>query len=93
MSGIFILSFFMIVVGLPVIAGVWGKVQRQKMKLKERELELFGNQTAERAAQYAAQTERLEQRVRVLERIVTDKGQDVATEIEKLRDLRDNPLN
>ena len=31
-------------------------------------------QTAEKAAQYAAHTERLEQRVRVLERIVTDKG-------------------
>ncbi len=45
---------------------------------------------AEKAAQYAAQTERLEQRVRVLERIVTDRGIAVADEIEKLRDA---PLN
>lgn len=46
--------------------------------------------TAEKAAQYAAQTERLEARVRVLERIVTDRGIDVAQEIDKLRDA---PLN
>ena len=48
------------------------------------------SQTAEKAAQYAAHTERLEQRVRVLERIVTDKGIDVADEIERLRDDRPN---
>jgi len=61
----------------------WSKHQ-QKMIEKQSEL------TAEKAAQYAAQTERLEARVRVLERIVTDKGVDVAEEIEKLRDA---PLN
>lgn len=37
-------------------------------------------------AQYAAHTRELEERVRVLERIVTDKGYDVATQIEALRD-------
>jgi hypothetical protein len=46
--------------------------------------------TAERTAQYAAHTERLEQRVRVLERIVTDKGLDLTDEIERLRDDRIN---
>ena len=50
----------------------------------------MSNRTAEKAAQYAAQTERLEARVRVLERIATDRGVDVAEEIEKLRDA---PLN
>ncbi len=63
---------------------------RQWLKLKERELEAMGHSTAEKAAQYAAHNERLEQRVRVLERIVTDKGIDVADEIER---LRDRPLN
>ena len=62
---------------------IWSKHQ-QKMIEKQSEL------TAEKAAQYAAQTERLEARVRVLERIVTDKGIDVADEIEKLREA---PLN
>jgi hypothetical protein len=63
---------------------------RQWLRIREREIEALGTSTAEKAAQYAAQTERLEQRVRVLERIVTDKGIDVAEEIER---LRDRPLN
>ena len=62
----------------------WSRHQQQMIE-KQSEM------TAEKAAQYAAQTERLEQRVRVLERIVTDKGIDVASEIEALRDER--PLN
>lgn len=85
-----VVGFFFVVVGIPVIFGVLGDVYKRRLKLKEKELELMGLQTAEKAAQYAAQTERLEQRVRVLERIVTDKGIDVADEIEK---LRDQPLN
>ncbi|MBK6412794.1 hypothetical protein [Sphingopyxis sp.] len=62
---------------------IWSKHQ-QKMIEKQSEM------TAEKAAQYAAHTERLEARVRVLERIATDRGVDVAEEIEKLRDA---PLN
>jgi hypothetical protein len=55
---------------------------------KERQLELIGRDSAERAAQYASHVERLEQRVRVLERIVTDKGLDLHDQIERLRDDR-----
>lgn len=90
MKYLFILAFFMIVVGLPVLAGAWRDVQKRKLKLQEREMELLGDRTAEKAAQYAAHTERLEQRVRVLERIVTDRGADLALQIEN---LRDEPLN
>jgi hypothetical protein len=85
-----LLIFFLIVVALPVLAGVLSDDYKRHLKFKERQLELLGNQTAEKAAQYAAHTERLEQRVRVLERIVTDRGIVVADEIEK---LRDQPLN
>lgn len=45
-------------------------------------------QTAEKAAQYATHIQRLEDRVQVLERIVTDRGYDIATQIEALRDTR-----
>ena len=62
---------------------IWSKHQ-QKMIEKQSEM------TAEKAAQYAAATERLEARVRVLERIATDRGIEVSDEIEKLRDA---PLN
>ena len=73
---------------IPIIAILAGTVFKPWLQLKERQLELQAAQTAEKAAQYAAHTERLEQRVRVLERIVTDKGVDVAREIELLRDER-----
>lgn len=68
-----------------IIGGVWIKPW---LRLKEKQLQMQSTETAEKAAQYAAHTERLEQRVRVLERIVTDKGIDVAEEIDRLRDDR-----
>ncbi len=72
---------------LAIIGGVFVKPW---LRLKERELQRRSELTAEKAAQYAAHTERLEQRVRVLERIATDKGIDLADEIERLRDDRPN---
>ena len=82
----FVLSFFMIVVGLPVILGIGSEMFKRWLKHKERMAEVISAQTAEKAAQYAAHTERLEQRVRVLERIAVDGGADLAREIEALRD-------
>lgn len=73
---------------LAILGGVFIKPW---IALQQRKLELEAKMVAEKAAQYAAQTERLEQRVRVLERIVTDKGIDLSDEIEKLRDAP--PLN
>ena len=75
-----------VVFGLVAILAILGEAYKRKLKFKERELELLANQTAERAAQYAATNERLESRVRVLERIATDKGVDLANAIESLRD-------
>ena len=49
---------------------------------------LTADRTAEKAAQYASHVEQLEARVRVLERIATDKGADLAQQIEDLRDVR-----
>ncbi len=60
------------------------------IKLKEKQLEAMNSLTAEKTAQYAAHTERLEQRMRVLERILTDRGLTVAEEIDALRDRRDH---
>ncbi len=60
------------------------------LRMKERQIDQQSLMTAEKTAQYAAHTERLEQRMRVLERIITDKGIDVADQIEN---LRDKPLN
>lgn len=68
------------------LAAILAGVMKRWFDLKERQLAAVTTESAEKAAQYAAHTDRLEQRVRVLERIVTDKGIDVADEIERLRD-------
>ena len=80
----------MLALMIPIVAILSKLVFQPWLELKERELQVRGTETAEKAAQYAAQTERLEQRVRVLERIITDRGVDLSDEIER---LRDNPLN
>ena len=73
-----------------IVCGIFAGVAKRWIRLKEREMKLSSEMTAEKAAQYAAHTERLEQRVRVLERIATDKGIDLADEIARLRDDRPN---
>ena len=75
---------------LAIIGGVFVKPWLQH---REKRMQLEAQMVAEKAAQYAAQTERLEQRVRVLERIATDKGADLSNEIERLRDPQTPQLN
>ena len=70
--------------GLPMLI-VWTKHQQ---RMADTRVEATAQNTAERAAQYVGHVKELEDRVRVLERIVTDKGYDVATQIEALRDAR-----
>ena len=74
-----------IVIGLPILLIFGQPFFKRILEHREKRMEIEARLTAEKAAQYAAHTERLEQRVRVLERIVTDKGIDVADEIERLR--------
>jgi len=69
---------------IPIVA-IWTKHQQ---KLAEMHLKGTATDTAERAAQYASKVAQLEDRVRVLERIVTDGGYNVAAQIEALRDVR-----
>ena len=69
---------------IPIIA-IWTKHQQ---KMAEVQISMTADRTAERAAQYASHVQELEDRVRVLERIVTDGGYNVAAQIEALRDTR-----
>ena len=74
------LAPFLMVVGI-----VW---VRSHTKLEEKRIAATAENSAEKAAQYASRVNELEERVQVLERIVTDRGYDVATQIEALRDQR-----
>lgn len=67
---------------------VW-LLTRHRQKIAEMQIRATADLSAEKAAQYASHTRELEERVRVLERIVTDSGYNVATQIEALRDARD----
>ncbi len=59
------------------------------MKFRSTKLTLADGKTSQTAEQAAKHTKKLEERVRVLERIATDRGIDVAEEIEALRDQRE----
>lgn len=71
---------------LMVLGIVWMNKQSKMEKIR---IEATAESSAERAAQYASRVQQLEDRVRVLERIVTDRGYDIATQIEALRDTRE----
>lgn len=64
-----------------------GAIVRPWLKLKEKQLVLNAQNVAEKAAQYASKQAVLEERVAVLERIITDQGYSLAKEIEELRSL------
>lgn len=81
-----LLLFFMIVVGIPVLAGIGMAAFQRWLQHKERMSKVIADETAEKAAQYAAHVERIEARLRVLEQIVTDGGAQTAAQIEALRD-------
>lgn len=71
---------FLMIVGI-----VWIKSQA---KLEEKRIAATAENSAEKAAQYASRITEMEDRIRVLERIVTDGGYNVASQIEALRDTR-----
>ena len=76
----------LIVIGIPVVAFTF--LLARWIKMRERKIEVEAGMAAEKAAQYASRTVELEQRVRVLEQIVTDPGAETASQIEALRDRR-----
>jgi len=73
-----------------MVAIIGGVFVKPWLALKQRKMELEAQMVAEKAAQYAAHTDRLEQRVAVLERILTDRSTQLGEEIERLRDA---PIN
>ena len=74
------LAPFLMVVGI-----VWVK---SHARLEEKRIAATAENSAEKAAQYASRITEMEDRIRVLERIVTDGGYNVASQIEALRDTR-----
>jgi hypothetical protein len=73
----------MIIIGLPTLMIML--IANRFFKFREKKLEVEALNAAEKAAQYASRSHELEERVRVLEQIVTDGGAQTAAQIEALR--------
>ncbi len=74
-------------ISIPVL-GILGQMFKRWADLKEKQMEIAARTAGEQAAQYAAKIERLEERVAVLNRIVTDRNEGLTAQIEGLRDAR-----
>ncbi|MFT4057378.1 MAG: hypothetical protein QM681_22940 [Novosphingobium sp.] len=83
-----VVGFGTFVVGMIAVVGILADMYKRRLAFLERKLEITAGATAEKAAQYAAHNAELENRMRVLERIITDGGHapDIAMQIEALRD-------
>ena len=73
-----------LIFGIPFFAIYMG----HRNKIAKLQITSTAENTAEKAAQYASKVQQLEDRVQVLERIITDRGYDIATQIEALRDQK-----
>ncbi len=80
-----VFGLLIVVVGLVSLVMV---LSRRSFALQEKKLEVETRLAAEKAAQYATNNAQLEERVRVLEQIVTDGGIRTAAQIEALRQPR-----
>jgi hypothetical protein len=70
---------------LVIPAAVIIYIANRFFRLRERKLEIEAMNAAEKAAQYASRTSEIEERLRVVEQIVTDSGVHTAAQIEALR--------
>ncbi len=74
---------FMTVFVVPAVVIIY--IANRIFRLRERKLEIEAMNAAEKAAQYASRTSEIEERLRVVEQIVTDGGVHTAAQIEALR--------
>lgn len=88
------MAFAALMLFLIVVVGVLSDMYKRRLDFKEKRLELLSRDNADKAAHFAAQAQRLEQRVRVLERIATDREGNQAAELaEQIEDLRGTAVN
>jgi len=74
---------FISVVVIPAAVIIY--IANRFFRLRERKLEIEAMHAAEKAAQYASHSRDIEERLRVVEQIVTDGGAQTAAQIEALR--------
>ncbi len=79
-----ILCFVLIIAS--IVLGIAAGTHKRHLEYKERKEVYERENTAASPSASGGKIEQLEQRVRVLERLATDRGQDLALQIEELRE-------
>ena len=78
---------FVSVVVVPAMLVLY--IANRFFRLREKKLEIEAINAAEKAAQYASHSRQIEERLRIVEQIVTDGGAQTAAQIEALRTPRE----
>lgn len=86
--GVSLGEFIAFISVLVIPAAVIIYIANRYFRLRERKLGIEAMNAAEKAAQYASRTSEIEERLQVVEQIVTDSGVHTAAQIEALRQPR-----
>lgn len=89
MDGDLLLIFGFVLVTLMIVFPFAAFMHKRNVAHEERKLELLARAEEAKNGAESADFRKLEERVRVLERIATDSKQDLALQIEQLRDLQE----
>lgn len=81
--------FLFVLVTLMIVFPFSAIMHKRNVAHEERKLELLARAEEAKNGGGSAEFRKLEERVRVLERIATDSKQDLALQIEQLRDLQE----
>jgi len=76
-----------VALGIVIVAAMFATYSR-RLQFKQRKMELEADRSISGSADSGELIARLEKRVRVLERLATERGPDVAAQIEALRENR-----
>jgi hypothetical protein len=80
-------SLVAVILGSLTLVSILAGLYKRNLDFKERKLELEAQVAAAKAAPPSDRNDFLEERVRVLERIATDRSPELASQIEALRDM------
>lgn len=84
-----LIIFMFVLVTLMIVFPFAAFMHKRNVAHEERKLELLARAEEAKNSGGSAEFRKLEERVRVLERIATDGKQDLALQIEQLRDLQE----
>ena len=84
-----LIIFMFVLVTLMIVFPFAAFIHKRNVAHEERKLELLARAEEAKNGGGSAEFRKLEERVRVLERIATDSKQDLALQIEQLRDLQE----